>query len=293
MVPAIFIWGIQQLTKPAAEREIITWNNMLLLLVPCLCDLLCTLLLLLAQLYITASLWQMMRGTVIIITAILKKVFLNHNLRKHMWAGVLVITLAMVVIASTTFFGNADPSAEATSKDPRIGVLLVLLGCLAQGVQYVFEEKVMAVDDISPLVITHIKCLKSLYCSCTCSPRSDLIRAVFPSLQVVIGFEVIWGALLSIVLIYPIAYIVPGKDNGSYENPFDSYAMIVNSPFLRVGGPSLRPFLKISFFTEYLHFCRTCFWVSSVSSLFITLWRSTLPDTSPPSGTPSSIISAR
>eukprot|EP01042_Synura_sphagnicola_P001587 gene1587-1842_t len=107
----------------------------------------------------------------------------------------------MVVIASTTFFGNADPGAEATSKDPRIGVLLVLLGCLAQGVQYVFEEKVMAVDDISPLVV--------------------------------IGFEGIWGALLSIVLIYPIAYMVPGKDNGSYENPFDSYTMIVNSSFLQ------------------------------------------------------------
>lgn len=73
MSPAILFWLIQQyfFTKPE-DRETVKLRTLLILIVPCLCDLICTLLLLVAQLYITASLWQMMRGTVIIITALLK-----------------------------------------------------------------------------------------------------------------------------------------------------------------------------------------------------------------------------
>ena len=152
MVPAFFMWLIQQSSRPVADREVITVRMMILLIVPCLCDLLCTLLLLVAQLYITASMWQMMRGSVIVITALLKKTILKHILGTHMWIGVFIITIAMVLVACTSFVGNPDPSAAAVGKDPRIGVFLVLMGCLAQGVQYVFEEKVMAVDNVPPLV---------------------------------------------------------------------------------------------------------------------------------------------
>lgn len=200
MVPAIIIWAIQQQMREPFERERLTMKLMLLIIVPCLCDLLCTLLLLVAQLFITASMWQMLRGTVICITAILKSVVLRHKLRKHMWVGVGVITVAMILVACTSLF-NSSAEPEPGSRDPRIGVLLVLLGCLAQGVQYVFEEKVMAVDDVPPLVV--------------------------------IGMEGVWGAVLTLVVVYPVAYLVPGSDNGSYENPWDSITMIMNSRWLQ------------------------------------------------------------
>ena len=92
MVPAIFFWLLQQAFTDPKDREHITWNNVVVLIIPCVCDLLCTLLLLVAQLYITASMWQMLRGTVICITAVLKRVVLNHRLRNHMWVGVGIIT---------------------------------------------------------------------------------------------------------------------------------------------------------------------------------------------------------
>mmetsp|Transcript_1402 Transcript_1402/g.2285 ORF Transcript_1402/g.2285 Transcript_1402/m.2285 type:complete len:482 (-) Transcript_1402:241-1686(-) len=199
MVPAIFFWWIQQSCLPESQRDVVTYKTMGVLIIPSICDLLCTLLLLVAQLYITASLWQMMRGSIIIITALLKRYALNHRLKLHMWFGVAVITLAMLLVASTSFFAPKDDSGSSStgSKDPRVGILLVLLGCLAQGVQYVFEEKVMSVDNAPPLVV--------------------------------IGCEGIWGAVLSIAVVYPLAYAIPGADNGSFEDPFDSMAMIRNS----------------------------------------------------------------
>ena len=170
MIPAIFFWYIQQyLFTEKKNRDIVEWKTLMILIVPCLCDLMCTLLLLVAQLYITASLWQMMRGTVIIITAVLKSRVLHIKLKRHMWAGVFVITIAMILVASTSFFtppttantvssgntvtdgnmmdqyalGNSHADAPAAAvavavvppKDPRIGILLVVIGCLAQGVQ--------------------------------------------------------------------------------------------------------------------------------------------------------------
>ena len=54
----------------------------------------------------------------------------------------------------------------------------------------VFEEKVMGEDNAPPLVV--------------------------------IGCEGLWGTFLSLLVVYPIAYIMPGSDNGSFEDPFDA-----------------------------------------------------------------------
>jgi len=109
----------------------------------------------------------------------------------------------MFLVAATSFF-EPRPVATATDanpRDPRIGVVLVLLGCIAQGVQYVFEEKVMAVDNAPPLVV--------------------------------IGCEGLWGTVLTVFLVYPVAYWLPGTDNGSFEDPWDSFKMIENSSTLK------------------------------------------------------------
>lgn len=135
MMPALGFWKIQQSYLPDQEKDKLEPGSLAILVIPSVCDLLCTLLLLVAQLYITASLWQMMRGSIIIITALLKRFALGHRLKTHMWIGVGIITVAMILVASTSFFGSADQSNAGKSKDPRIGILLVLVGCLAQGVQ--------------------------------------------------------------------------------------------------------------------------------------------------------------
>lgn len=55
----------------------------------------------------------------------------------YLTVGIMVIFVAMVLVASTTFFAPAAPatSGSAAGKDPRVGVVLVILGCMAQGVQ--------------------------------------------------------------------------------------------------------------------------------------------------------------
>jgi hypothetical protein len=52
MAPAYLIWMVQQYLRDPKDREVVPARTMLVLVIPCLCDLFCTLLLLVAQLYV-------------------------------------------------------------------------------------------------------------------------------------------------------------------------------------------------------------------------------------------------
>ncbi len=184
-------------------------KNMVMLIIPCVCDLACTTLLLIAQLYITASMWQMMRGSVIVITLLLKYFVMKHTIENHQWSGVSIITTAMVIVGSSSLFNPEQQSATPTDSNPLIGISLVIIGCLAQGVQYVFEEKVL-----------------------NASQESEDGEDVPP--LVVIGCEGFWGVFLTLAVVYPLSMNLPGKDvGGVFENYHDSIAMIQNSPQLQ------------------------------------------------------------
>ena len=62
MCPAGVLWLVQQAYLPPEKQERVSSSTLLVLIIPCVCDLFCTLLLLVAQVYITASIWQMLRG---------------------------------------------------------------------------------------------------------------------------------------------------------------------------------------------------------------------------------------
>jgi hypothetical protein len=49
-----------------------------------------------------------------------------------------------------------------------------------------------------------------------------------------IGMEGLWGTLLCLVVVYPMVYYLPGSDHGSYENPFNTYAMFMNSDNIQI-----------------------------------------------------------
>ncbi|RYY68502.1 hypothetical protein EON63_24730 [archaeon] len=44
-----------------------------------------------------------------------------------------------------------------------------------------------------------------------------------------IGMEGLWGTLLCLFVVYPIAYYAPGTDHGSFENPYNTYIMFISS----------------------------------------------------------------
>jgi len=41
--------------------------------------------------------------------------------------------------------------------------------------------------------------------------------------------EGLWGLLICVCIMYPVAYYYPGEDHGSFENPFNTWVMLSNS----------------------------------------------------------------
>ena len=185
----------------------VPWRTFVLLVIPACFDLLGTALASIGLLFTTVSVYQLVRCSVIIVTAVLKATVLKQQLSQYMWIGILVNTAAMVLVSSSSFLPGASAGAsveeDGIERDPRVGILFILLSCLVQGSQYVFEERVMTVDNAPPLVV--------------------------------VGMEGLWGALLMPVVVFPWAYILPGTDvGGCMENIYDSYVMTRRSSAIQL-----------------------------------------------------------
>jgi len=72
-----------------------------------------------------------------------------------------------------------------------LGIGFTLAGTLMQSFQYVYEEKIMSDISCPPLLL--------------------------------IGTEGAFGALICLLVLYPLAWLMPGADHGSYEDPTNTW----------------------------------------------------------------------
>ncbi|DAZ98480.1 TPA: hypothetical protein N0F65_004917 [Lagenidium giganteum] len=168
-----------------------------LLALPAAFDLIATFLANIGLLYVTVSVFQLMKCTVIVFVALLKVFVLKDRLRGYMWIGIGLNTLAALMVGATSF-ADADDQVNNANSNPGFGIFMILLSCAVQACQYVFEEKLMDDGGNAPPLV-------------------------------VVGMEGVWGLILTSLVVYPIAYYVPGSDLGSNERFDDAYEMLVNS----------------------------------------------------------------
>ncbi|CAM9280043.1 unnamed protein product, partial [Ectocarpus fasciculatus] len=163
---------------------------------PAMFDLVATALAMYGMLYIGVSIYQMLRGGAIIFVALLKHYMLKDKLKKFMWVGVFLNVVSITLVGATAIFSPSDE--DSGNDNPALGVTLVLAGAFVQSLQYAFEEKVMSMEVSAPPLL-------------------------------LVGMEGFWGTLICLFVLYPLAYLTPGNDHGSFENPFNTYYMIMNS----------------------------------------------------------------
>ncbi|KAJ5075224.1 hypothetical protein M0811_07577 [Anaeramoeba ignava] len=173
----------------------------ILVMAPATCDLIASFLSNAALIWLSGSVWQMFRNTVIIFTAFLAVVYRKHKLPKYEWFGVIIVVIGLVIVGVATLKAPEDTSNGSSSVTLRaIGILLVTIGQLVWAFQTIFEEQLL--HDINATEWT------------------------------IVGFEGMWGFLFCIVFMI-IAYFLPGKDgNGLHENTLDSFVMLYHSGVL-------------------------------------------------------------
>ncbi|GLD96666.1 hypothetical protein PINS_up005349 [Pythium insidiosum] len=194
-------WYIERKWRKARNgmkyRMRIPRKTYFLLALPAAFDLIATFLANLGLLYVTVSVFQLLKCMVIIFVAILKVVMLKDRLRGYMWIGIALNTLAVLLVGATSF-ADTDQASSNDGSHPGFGILMIVLSCGVQAFQYVYEEKLMDEGESAPPLV-------------------------------VVGMEGVWGLLLTTFVVYPIAYLVPGSDLGSNERFDDALEMLKNS----------------------------------------------------------------
>lgn len=161
------------------------------------------------MLYISASVWQMMRGSVIVFTSILSVLFLRRKLYCYNWLAVAVSVCGLTLVGFSAVLDGGGGSSDVV-----LGISFTVLSQLFCAIQMVIEEMFVK-------------------------------KYHAPAAQVV-GSEGIWGILIMIALL-TCMYYAPGQDvNGQYENAIDSWELATNSATL--AGLVVCYLISISFF---------------------------------------------
>jgi len=153
--------------------------------------------------FIPASVWQLLRGAEVIFAALFAVVFLKRQLYTFHYVGLALCVAGISTVGMASVWGaeSAEAGPGARSANLMIlGISLALAGQVVQAAQVIAEEWLLKDMDL-------------------------------PALQV-IGYEGVWGVLLFLVFATPLLYIIPGSDNGHFEDEWDAVVMMTNNTAL-------------------------------------------------------------
>ncbi|KAG9071885.1 hypothetical protein KI688_006104 [Linnemannia hyalina] len=199
----------------------------LLLWLPTLCDMTASTLMNVGLIYCAASVYQMLRGALVIFTGLLSIMFLGRKLLAYEWfalftivAGIATVGLASVITPATKdLVGNAEPDSDEAIQAAKaiLGIFLVLIAQIFTATQFVVEEKFLSGYQIAPL------------------------RAV--------GFEGLFGTITVLVAMPILHFTIGASHPGSYFDLHAGWEQITTYPQIWI--PSIVMLFSISSFNFF------------------------------------------
>ncbi|KAI8068236.1 hypothetical protein BC940DRAFT_299480 [Gongronella butleri] len=149
----------ESINKDDEELPPIQGISCLLFWVPTLCDLTGTTLMNVGLLFTSASVYQMLRGAVVIFTGLFSFLFLGRRFRAYEWislfmvvAGVAIVGLSSILFPQTKpQLADGEIAEDVFDIQSFVGVVLVLGAQVFTATQFVFEEKVLSRYSVTPL----------------------------------------------------------------------------------------------------------------------------------------------
>jgi drug/metabolite transporter (DMT)-like permease len=118
------------------------WSQLWFLL-PTLCDLTATTLMNIGLIFVSASIYQMLRGSVVLFTGIFSTLFLGIKHPVYRWFGLIVVFLGVAIVGLSSMNNTVDSSP--------LGIFFVVLAQCFTATQFVIEEKLMHQYTIPPI----------------------------------------------------------------------------------------------------------------------------------------------
>ncbi|KAL0476996.1 hypothetical protein AKO1_006358 [Acrasis kona] len=177
----------EQETKEKQAR----YTNPLLFAIPSVCDLLGTTLMNVGLFYTDASVYQMLRGILVVFNAILAIIFLKQKLYPHHFIGIILIVIGTGLVGLSSYLYKSDSSHAA--RNPVLGNALVIAAQLIAAVMMITEEKILTNYPAQPLQV--------------------------------VGWEGFWGLSFVSIMLF-VLYWIPGGDAGRVENSVHAFAQL-------------------------------------------------------------------
>jgi len=150
-------------------------------LVTCGCDIIGTTLLNFALLNMAGSVFQMLRGGIIIVTCLFLVIFLKKNPKNYQWLGVGIVFLGIFIVGLSSQLDKKADSESQGEKTSFLGIIMLLCSLLFQGFQFIYQEKILINYKCHPMQL--------------------------------VAWEGTWGLLIFIVLL-PIFQFIPCNFDG-------------------------------------------------------------------------------
>ncbi|KAK4535512.1 hypothetical protein CDCA_CDCA05G1537 [Cyanidium caldarium] len=194
--------------SPTTERGSSTWRikawfakssppstSPRIIILPALLDLAATALMCTGLLFAPVSVYQMLRGSMLVFCAVFSVTLLHRRLHYYNYLGVSMALAGISLVGLASILSEPDATAQA---ELALGMVLMVAGQAAQALQVVAEEHLLQ-------------------------------NLRLPAMRVV-SYEGLYGMALCVLVLFPLAYLLPGYDlGGRWEDEVDSVVMIAHS----------------------------------------------------------------
>jgi hypothetical protein len=172
------------------KKNLTGWANFLLVL-PAICDITGTSLMMVGLLGVPASIYQMLRGAVVVFTGFLSMLILKTRLPGVKIYALFTVLFGVAIVGSTAilFKDDSEPDEQTGSINSVLGVILILAAQVFSSFQFIIEEKIVTNYHAKP--------------------------------EKLVGLEGIFGSLLTIIIMI-VLHFAFGKNAEGVSTMFDS-----------------------------------------------------------------------
>lgn len=135
------------------KRDIKTFSDSVILSLPAFCDVLGTTLMNIGMIYTPVSIYQMTRGSIILIVGLLSVIFLKRRITKLEWCSLFIVSLGVGLVGLSGYLNDQNQKSgdSSSSFDVLFGMFLIFIGIILSASQFVIEEHVLINYDVEPM----------------------------------------------------------------------------------------------------------------------------------------------
>eukprot|EP01105_Mastigella_eilhardi_P006766 TRINITY_DN18307_c0_g1_i1.p1 TRINITY_DN18307_c0_g1~~TRINITY_DN18307_c0_g1_i1.p1 ORF type:complete len:440 (+),score=143.87 TRINITY_DN18307_c0_g1_i1:84-1403(+) len=223
---------------PTKKPPMPKWKQYIVCFVPAMCDLSATAAMNIGLVWISASVWQMLRGSMVVFSALFSWLFLKKKLYVYHWLGVGIVVFALCVVAfsslmpvcetcksssssfsSMMFFNESSSSSSgSSSSESSSSSETSSFSSSSTG-----SEEVTMTEEISGILLV---VFAQVIQASQIVIEQHLLENVDLNPILIVGLEGFWGGIACSGVLF-IVYWIPA-DPPISEDTIDSFQMIFN-----------------------------------------------------------------